>query len=188
MSLQSPIYFTASNPQACDNQKSARTILRIIPGREGERPDWDSDTIRVYQAEGTLEAKDALNNLTVDLSNGFLKDKAIGIVTTLGIDPKPFQMYNQPIYCMVECYAQAGNDPYGRIQRMRWQAKHEGWKHIIPTLGVYDNIDLQHYLALNGGDKAFANGHWHGGPLAIYLGEGMTDTNSWDTADRICGV
>lgn len=177
--LPSPVVFTASNPHACDGHKVG-TVLTIIDRSDG-RPDWNAvgHTARVYQVEGAAEVGPALTELELDDSTHANADGR-AVVTTLGIDPAPFVKLGVTS-CMVECYAQAGNDPYANIQRMRWQAKHDGWPHVIPVLGVYDDVGLQRYIDLNGGPAAFRGGHWRGGPLAIYLGEGMTDTGSWVT-------
>jgi hypothetical protein len=176
--LPSPALFTASDPNAAHGKAGVGTVLDLFRGTD--RPDWEtpSDTGRVYQAEGSAQAADALNAIMADRNAGWHGDTAV--VTGLGIDPVPFVKLGVTS-CMVECYAQAGDQPYGNIAHMRWQALHDGWPHVIPTLGVYDNIDLAHYLALNGGAGNFKHGRWRGGPLAIYLAEGMTDTGSWPT-------
>jgi hypothetical protein len=177
--------FTVSNPEACVDPatgnlyKGVGTQLIIL--RSGARPDWQAvgpTPGRVYQAEGNTQAAEALESIGADKSGGYVGDTAV--VTTLGIDPKPFQQLGVTS-CFCEVYAQAGDEPYGDIARMRWQAKQDGWQFVVPTLGIYDEIALSHYFPLNGGAKNFALGHWKGGPLAFYLGEGLTDTGSWPT-------
>lgn len=173
----SPCLFTASDPDAARGRAGVGSTLQIMDTGDG-RPDWitpDSSGI-VYQAEGQAQAILALERIRGELSRPGLSSRAV--VTTLGIDPAPFVALGVTS-CMVECYAQAGAEPYGDLAHMAWQAHHDGWPHVIPTLGVYDAIGLQWYLDHNGGPANFRHGHWRGGPLAIYLAEGMTDTGSW---------
>ena len=170
--------FTASNSDAANGEAGVATVLTII-NEESGRPDWIARGHRamVFQAEGSVEAADALPAIDAAKEAGDIADGS-AVVTNLGIDPEPF-IQRGVTSCFVECYAQAGDYPYGNIAHMHWQAKRDGWPHVVPTLGVYDAVDLAHYFALNGGIKPFAKGHWRGGPLAIYLAEGMSDTNSW---------
>ena len=172
--LPSPCLFTASDPHAADG-RNVPTVLQIIGG-PSVRPDRITTAGPpgvVYQAEGPVQAAAAARRIAADGGAG---NRAI--VSGLGIDPAPFIALGVTSV-MVECYAQAGDQPYGNLPRMLWQAKHEGWPHAIPVLGVFDNVDLEHYIELNGGPANFKGGHWRGCPLAIYLAEGMTDTGSW---------
>lgn len=155
-----------------------RTILVAVTGNE--RPDWTATVGgagKVYQAEGEIQAAAAAAVIEFEAPAWGRFSRAV--VTTLGIDPAPFVALGVTS-CMVECYAQAGDEPYGDLHRMTWQAHHDGWPHVIPVVGVYDSIGLAYYVA-RGGAGDFKGGHWRGGPLGIYLAEGMTDTGSWPT-------
>lgn len=190
--IASPVIFTASNPEAAHGHRYGSLLVEL---RGGERPDWrePDDALRVYQAEGPTEAAAAATQIDIDRAQGYLGPAAI--VTGLGINPAPF-VQRQIAAVFVECYAEAGL-PNTSIPRMRWQARRDGWPpqvRLVPTLGVYDTWHLNLYLDFlgggpdipgNGGRAAFKAGHWHGGPLSIYLGEGMTDAGSWVDYDAL---
>jgi hypothetical protein len=175
--LPSPILFTASDPHAADGKAGVATILQVV-STPGVRPTWGTPDGkgRVYQAEGNDQATEALAQIEAESFHG---DRA---VVTNGLDAPVVAEFTAlgVTSWMVECYAQAGDQPYGMIGEMIQNARAHGMPRVIPTLGVYDNISLQHYLDLNGAGH-FRHGHWNGGPLAIYLAEGMGDTGSWPT-------
>lgn len=186
--LPSPVIFTASDPHAADGKAGVGTILLIL-NRDPNRPDWlaagpgsTQGGGKVYQAEGNDQAEAALAQIAADRADmGSAFPPNVAVVTNGLVAPYPSRFVAAGVTsCMVECYAQAGDEPYGDLKRMTWQAHHDGWPHVIPVLGVYDNIDLAHYFTINGAGS-FKGGHWHGGPLGIYLAEGMTDTGSWPT-------
>lgn len=175
----SAIMFTASDPDQAHGKRGVGTTLLIADTGDG-RPDWVTadGSGCVYQDEGSGQEDAALSRIEAELNKPGLVNR--GLVTTLGLDPAPFVALGVTS-CFVECYAQAGDSPYGDIRRMSWQAKHDGWPHVVPVLGVYGPTSLEHYFALNGGAGNFTGPHWRGGPLAIYLAEGMSDTGSWGT-------
>jgi hypothetical protein len=171
--------FTASDPGEAIGKAGVGTVL-YIQDHGDDRPDWVTQdrSAWAFQAEGGVEAKVAASVAAEVKASG--QGSSFAVITNLGINPAPFIALGITSV-MVECYVQAGDYPYGNVARMRWQAKQEGWPHVIPVLGVFDSFTLQHYLDLNGGAKPFAKAHWKGGPLGIYLAEGMTDTGSWPT-------
>jgi hypothetical protein len=175
----SAILFTSSDPDQAAGKRGVGTTLLIADTGDG-RPDWVTadGSGCVYQDEGSGQEDRALARIEAELGKRGLVNR--GLVTTLGLDPAPFVALGVTS-CFVECYAQAGDHPYGNIRWMSWQAKHDGWPHVVPVLGVYGAAALSHYLDLNGGAHNFAGPHWLGGPLAIYLAEGMSDTGSWGT-------
>jgi hypothetical protein len=181
--LPSPLLFTDSDPDAAHGRPGVACVATIE--KPGERPTWIVEHVighppgRIFQAEGEDQAAALLEELAADpeLTSGV--DTAI-ITNGLRAETVARFVAGGITSWMIECYAQPG-DKWGMIGEQLQNARAHGCPRNIPVLGVFDLIDYNHYIHLNGGVNNFRHNHWRGGPLAVYLGEGMTDTNSWPT-------
>jgi hypothetical protein len=184
--MPGPLILTASDPGSANGHAGVGTIGRIVVS--GVCPLWRCDNVAGPPRVGWLGQIEGEAQLDVAL--GMLSSKPAGdskaIVGTGGVKADPMVAAGVNV-CFIELNAQAGWEPYGNEARLEFQGYQDGWPHVYPSYGCYDEIGLQNYAEYvpdvwDPVSGTMIPGHEAQGiadEFAVFSAEGMGDTNSW---------